>query len=258
MRRLALVMLWVLAGAAAAELALPPPPDRRVNDYAGALSPPDRERLEAKLRDAEVSTGNQLVLAIFPSLEGESLEDYAVRLGEAWRVGQRGLDNGVIFLVFVGDRKMRLEVGYGLEGTLTDAMSVSILRDVVAPRLRQQGLADGIEAGLDAILGVIAGTYQPAVARAPAGGRDALTLVLVTFVGLVIAGIVVSAVARSARARRQGWTGGPQGWGRGGGGRGWPGAGFPSAGRGSSRPGGGGGFRGGGGRFGGGGASGSW
>jgi uncharacterized protein len=109
-----------------------------------------------------------VVVAVFHSLEGESLEGYSIRLAQAWRIGQKGLDNGVVFLVFLDDRKMRIEVGYGLEGGLTDAISSSILRDVVAPRFREGRTADGIAAGLDAIDRAIAGTY----ARPPSAGPD--------------------------------------------------------------------------------------
>ena len=143
LRRLApaLLLLAVLAAPGAAALRIPPPPDHRVNDYAGALAPADRDRLEQALIAREATSRNQVVVAIFRSLEGESLEDYSIRLAKAWRIGQKGLDNGVIFLVFLDDRKMRIEVGYGLEGSLTDAISSSILRDVVAPRFRAgQGL----------------------------------------------------------------------------------------------------------------------
>jgi uncharacterized protein len=258
---LAVLCLMAAVAPAAADLALPPAPDRRINDYAGVLAPADRERLEQLLARAETSTSNQVVVAIFPSLGGESLEDYSIRLAEAWRIGRKDLDNGVIFLIFVRDRKMRLEVGYGLEATLTDAVSTSILHDVVAPRFRAGGMADGIRAGLEAILAAIKGTYRAPPRPAAPSGPDPLTLVLLTFVGLVVLGIITSAINESARGRRQGWTGGPRGWARRGGDGwigGWPGAGFPSGGwRGGSGSSGGG-FGGGGGRFGGGGASGSW
>ncbi|MGH7415806.1 MAG: TPM domain-containing protein, partial [Candidatus Rokuibacteriota bacterium] len=134
---LATLLLAALAGPGAAALSVPPPPDRRVNDYAGALAPADRDRLEQKLIAREATSRNQVVVAIFRSLQGESLEGYSIRLAQAWRIGQKGLDNGVIFLVFLDDRKMRIEVGYGLEGSLTDAISSSILRDVVAPAFRE-------------------------------------------------------------------------------------------------------------------------
>jgi uncharacterized protein len=248
---LLLLSLWVVAVSA---LQIPPPPTRRINDYAGALTPSERDRLEQKLIDRERGTSNQIVVAIFKSLDGESLEDYSIRLAQAWRIGQKGLDNGVIFLIFVNDRKMRLEVAYGLEANLTDAISSSILRDVVAPRFREQHLADGISAGLDAIDQAIAGTYKQPVARAVARPSiDPFTLLLLFFIfgGLAMA-IIPSLLYRGTQ--RNGWTGGRSGWGGpyvGGGG--WSGGGW--SGGGSS---GGGGFSGGGGSFGGGGASGDW
>jgi uncharacterized protein len=233
----------------AATLSVPPPPDRRVNDYAGALTPPERDRLEQQLAARETTSRNQVVVAIFRSLEGESLEGYSIRLAQAWRIGQKGLDNGVIFLVFLDDRKMRIEVGYGLEGTLTDAVSSSILRDVVAPRFREGRTADGIAAGLDAIDRAIAGTYT----RPPSpdqgsrsGGLGALFMVFVVFVFLVFALIIPFVQGYQGR----GWTWGSTGWGgpfSGGGGS------DSGSGGGSS-----GGFSGGGGSFGGGGSSGSW
>ena len=156
---------------------------------------------------------------------------------------------------------MRIEVGYGLEGTLTDAVSAAILANEVAPRFRDGRMADGIAAGLEAILAAIAGTYR-APARPPASrGPDPLTMFLLTFVGIVVVAIVVASFKESARTRSQGWTGDRRGWDR----RprdtgwygGWPGGGFPG-GSGGGSSGSGGGFIGGGGSFGGGGASGSW
>jgi uncharacterized protein len=250
----ALLLLVLLAVPGAAALRIPPPPDHRVNDYAGALTPAERDRLEQTLIAREATSRNQVVVAIFRSLEGESLEDYSIRLAQAWRIGQKGLDNGVIFLVFLDDRKMRIEVGYGLEGSLTDAISSSILRDVVAPRFRAGQIADGIGAGLDAIDRAIAGTYvRPPDAgkgrrQGDVGWRELLALLFVFF--LIVA--LVTNRMQQAALRRRGWTGGSAGWGGpfvgggGFGGGGWGGGG------------GGGGFSGGGGGFGGGGSSGSW
>ncbi|HEY7652623.1 MAG TPA: TPM domain-containing protein [Methylomirabilota bacterium] len=256
LRRLApaLLLLALLAGPGAAALRIPPPPDRRINDYAGALAPADRDRLERALIAREATSRNQVVVAIFRSLEGESLEDYSIRLAQAWRIGQKGLDNGVIFLVFLNDRKMRIEVGYGLEGNLTDAVSSSILRDVVAPLFREGRIADGIGAGLDAIDRALAGTYQrpPGPNRGQPthgfGWREALALV---FVGLLLFALVQNRI-QNAALRRRGWTGGSAGWGGPFIGGGFGGGGFGGGG------GGGGGFSGGGGGFGGGGSSGSW
>src|SRR3979409_2005992 len=147
-RLLVLTLLLCAAAVAQAALTIPKTPGGRINDYAGVLSPEDRAGLRDKTPAREQGSSNQVVVAIFRSLQGESLEDYSIRLAQAWRIGQKGLDNGVIFLVFVEDRKMRLEVGYGLEGSLTDAVSSSILRDVVAPRFREGRTADGTAAGL--------------------------------------------------------------------------------------------------------------
>lgn len=189
-------------------------------------------------------------MGIFRSLEGESLEGFSIRLAQAWRIGQKGLDNGVIFLVFIDDRKMRIEVGYGLEANLTDAIASSILRNVVAPRFREGRIADGIGAGLDAIDQAIAGTYrEPARSTRTRPALDPFTLGLLILIlgGLGMA--IIPPLFFYRGSRRHGWTGGASGWGGpfiGGGG--W------SGGSGS----GGGGFSGGGGGFGGGGASGSW
>jgi uncharacterized protein len=250
---LATLLLVLLAVPGAAALPVPPPPDRRVNDYAGALTPADRDRLERQLAARETTSRNQVVVAVFRSLESESLEDYSIRLAQAWRIGQKGLDNGVIFLVFLDDRKMRIEVGYGLEGSLTDAVSSSILRDVVAPRFREGRTADGIAAGLDAIDRAIAGTYQrpsagPDGRSGGLGGRELGAL----FVVFVLLAIFVQNQMQRAGVRRRGWTGGSTGWG----GPFIGGGGFGSGSGGGSS---GGGFSGGGGgSFGGGGSSGSW
>jgi uncharacterized protein len=249
---LALALLLLAAAAAGAALSIPPPPTRRVSDFAGALSAGDLDRLEAKLVERERGSRNQVVVAIFRSLEGESLEDFSIRLAERWKVGQKGLDNGVIFLVFLQDRKMRIEVGYGLEGTLTDAISSSILSQVVAPRFREGRVAEGIAAGLDAIDAAIKGEYR-AEGRRPSRDNAVPRLVPIAFTLLVIIGIIVAAQRNAAYARRNGWTGGAGGWGGGpygGGGFG----GFGGGSGGSS----GGGFSGGGGSFGGGGSSGDW
>ena len=248
-RLLVLALLLCAAAVAWAALPIPPAPDRRINDYAGVLSSDERARLEDKLRAREQGSSNQVVVAIFRSLQDESLEDYSIRLAQAWRIGQKGLDNGVIFLVFTEDRKMRLEVGYGLESKLTDALSSQILRQAVAPRFREGKIADGIAAGLDAIDQAIAGTYKGA---APARRQQGSSLYPLILLAIVLAGLgSIILPALFANARRQGWTGGRGGWGGGG-----P---FIFMGGGGSGGGGGGGdFSGGGGGFGGGGASGDW
>jgi len=261
--RLVLLLLLVLATAASAELPIPPAPARRVNDYAGVLSSVERERLEVELSARERATSNQVVVAIFPSLAGENLESFSIRLAQAWRVGQKGLDNGAIFLIFLQERKTRLEVGYGLEAVLTDAIAASILRDVVAPRFREGKLAEGVEAGLDAVARAIAGTYTAAPRLDCYGFANYLTNLGACAPqgtgGALIAGLVLilGVIASVRRSRRRGWTGGRRGWTVS-----EPG-GFWSSGESSGSSGGGSSsssesFSGGGGSFGGGGASGGW
>jgi uncharacterized protein len=255
----ALVLVLLLAGSAAA-LPIPAPPDRRVSDYAGVLSAAERDRLERSLVEAERQGSNQVVVAVFRSLEGESLEDYSIRLAQAWRIGQQALDNGVIFLVFVEDRKMRLEVGYGLEAALTDAAAAAIMSERVAPAFRQGRWAEGIEAGLDGIRAAIAGTHAgPAPGRWPPELVVGLALIGLALVGFLVLAVLTHRQPAAWTAGRPGWTvpsrrrPGPSGWPIG-----WGGGSGPSwggFGRGGS---GGGGFGGGGGRFGGGGASGRW
>lgn len=230
---------------------MPPAPAGRVNDYAGLLRPPDRERLESRLAERERATGAQVVVAIFRSLEGQSLEDFSIRLAQQWRIGQKSLDNGVILLVFVDDRKVRLEVGYGLEPVIPDIVAGALIRETLAPRFREQRYAAGIEAATDAIYARISGQpgAKTSTARRGRGAPtdvDPSTLLLM----LLIFGVLGVAILSAMRnASRRGYTAGPGGW------RSYPPI-FYGGGGWSGR--GGGGFSGGGGRFGGGGASGSW
>ena len=230
---------------------LPPPPERHFNDYAGVVASADARRLETKLRRFAEETSTQVVVAIFAELTWPSLEDFTVRTAESWKVGRKELDNGAVLFVFVNDRKMRLEVGYGLEGALPDATARRIIEDVIAPHFRQGDYAKGLEAGTDAILAATRGEYT-APAREPSR-PDSGALALLVPLGFIALIFVLSRyldqpvgpLPRGQRRKRRGvWYIGPGGFGGGFGGGGWGG--------------GGGGFRGGGGSFGGGGASGGW
>ena len=150
-----------------------PSPEGYVNDHANILSEREKAGLESILRRFEAETTNQVVLLVIPSLEGDSLEDFSIRVAEAWKVGQKGKDNGVIFLVAVEDRKARIEVGYGLEGALTDAQSGRILQNLVFPAFRQGAYASGIQAGLVGILQAIQGEFPSQSARQMAPTRQA-------------------------------------------------------------------------------------
>lgn len=138
-----------------------PPLSGRVVDIAHLLPEPVAKTLSDDLAAHEARTGNQVALLTLPSLAGEPLEEFSHRVATAWKLGQKGTDNGVLMLVVPGERKIRIEVGYGLEGTLTDAKSSRIIRDEMAPRFRAGDFPGGIAAGVKAVLGTIEGTYTP-------------------------------------------------------------------------------------------------
>ena len=249
--------LAVLAAAAvwaqSALPSLPPVPTRYFNDSASLVDGATAQRLESKLREFDQATSTQVVVAIYPELPWPSLEDFTIRAAEAWKVGRSGLNNGAILFVFVNDRQVRIEVGYGLEGALPDATANRIIAEQIVPAFQQGRFSEGVEAGADGIMAAVRGEYtapaQPA--RRRGGGGSILTVVALLllvnfFLGRNMSRGRYSTYAR--RGRRSGW-GGPLIWG-GGGRRG--GGGFGGFG------GGGGGFSGGGGSFGGGGASGRW
>jgi len=151
-------------------LALNVPPLRgRVNDYAG-LMPADRaQALEERLARFESETGHQIALLTVPSLEGDSLEDFSIRVAETWKIGKKGFDNGAILLIARDDRRLRIEVGYGFEGVLPDAIANRIINEVITPRFRSGDYAGGIEAGVDSILKITKGEALPERSRGAAG-----------------------------------------------------------------------------------------
>jgi uncharacterized protein len=143
----------------------------RVNDYANLIAPDQKQRIEAQLAQFEQQTGNQVVVLTIPTLNGEDIEGYANRVARAWALGQKGKDNGVLLLVAHQDRKMRVEVGYGLEAVLTDLQTNIIQNEVIIPYFKRGDFGGGIEAGVKAILSTIQGKeIEPAPVRQPSGG----------------------------------------------------------------------------------------
>lgn len=129
-----------------------PEPVGYINDFANMLSPATESALDQRVRGYEQETGNEIAVATIKSLEGEVLEDYAVRMFEKWKPGKADKDNGVLFLIVKDDRKLRIEVGYGLEPVLTDGEAGSIIRNVVAPRFKESKYDEGVSAGVEAII----------------------------------------------------------------------------------------------------------
>jgi uncharacterized protein len=221
-----------------------------VNDQVGLLSPDEQSALESKLTTHESATGQQFALLVIPSLDGEAIEEFSIRVVEKWKLGREKTDDGLLLTVAPNDRKLRIEVGYGLEGEITDAFSAGVIREVLTPALRKAQYAAGINAAFDLLLAKARGeNVQPPKPSLRQQGSDLVS----SLVPFLVFGVLVLLMFSSGRGR-----GGRGRWGRGGGlfiggggfggGGGWGGGG-----------GGGGGWGGGGGGgFGGGGSSGSW
>jgi uncharacterized protein len=149
-------------------LALQIPPLRgRVNDNAGMLSPGVVRQLELMLKDFEQKDSTQIVVLAVASLEGAALEEFSMRVAERWKIGQKGLDNGAILLISRADRKVRIEVGYGLEGRLTDLKAGRIIREVIVPEFRAGRFDRGVVNGVQAMIDTVRGEFQAAEKKEP-------------------------------------------------------------------------------------------
>ncbi len=237
----ALVVAGIAFGVAAAEIAFPPLTGRVV-DQAHVLSAQAAEGLRARLQAHEEATSQQVVVATVSSLQGQEIEDYGYQLGRAWGIGQKGKNTGAILLVAPTERRLRIEVGYGLEGTLTDALSRAIIESKITPAFRAGQMEQGIVAGTEAMLGVLRG--DPDAVKLPPRRSNQEDPGAIPFVVILVLFALFRFMSRNRRGGGGIWPiflPGPT-WRGGGGGRG---GGFDN-------------FGGGGGSFGGGGASGRW
>ncbi|MDD5241583.1 MAG: YgcG family protein [Sulfuricella sp.] len=272
---LSLALWLLLAPWATAEVAVPPL-KARVTDLTATLQPAQQAALEQTLQAFEEHKGSQIAVLIVPTTQPETIEQYAIRVVESWKLGRKGVDDGVLLLVARNDHKLRIEVGYGLEGALPDAVAKRIVSEVISPRFKAGDYYGGISVGVERIIKVIEGEPLPQRKSSGSSGKPlfsgdwlgfAFVVVVVIggimralfgqFVGGLVAGSVAAVIAwllfaSAMVALGAGLLvflftlfgrGGIGGWSSGGGG--WSG-------------GGGGGFSGGGGGFGGGGASGNW
>ena len=213
----------------------------RVVDNANFISPATQSTLSRKLESHENATGNQLVVVTLPDLQGYSIEEFSYQLGRHWGIGQKDKDNGVLLVIARAERKIRIEVGYGLESTLTDAISSNIIHSVIQPAFKQGQFERGISAGADAIVQALGGQYTM---KQPSGNKISRKYLLLLL--LLILFWPMLAMFFPMNAGRAAY------------GRGYGGFGHGGYRGGSGGFGGGGGFSGGGGGFGGGGASGGW
>jgi len=288
----ALLVCWPFA--AAADVAVPPL-SGLVVDQTGTLSASDAAALTQRLKDLETRKGSQVAVLIVPTTEPETIEQFSIRVAEAWKIGRKKIDDGAILLVAKNDRKLRIEVGYGLEGALTDVTSQRIIDEIITPKFRTGDFTGGIYAGVDRIIGVIDGEPLPAPKRqqdyGPSSRIENLFNPVVIFGIFIAGGILRGIFGRLIGSFATGGVAGVLVWLVVGsiavsgivaviafiftmisasfvsGGGNWSGGGyggsFPGGGRGGGWNSGGssgnsGGFSGGGGGFGGGGASGSW
>jgi uncharacterized protein len=282
---LLLALVGPASGAFARDLVPVPVLAARVTDLTGALADAERQALEQTLAAFEQRKGSQIAVLIVPSTAPETIEQYAMRVAESWRLGRKGVDDGALLLIARDDRRLRIEVGYGLEGAVPDIAAKRIVSDIIGPRLRAGDFHGGVRTGVDALIGLVDGEPLPEPERDMARGRPSGVMNLLPVLIMVV--LVAGAVLRSLFGRLGGaattgvliggivWFalgvlgvafvaalvafvftvggGASSGWssrhggGFGGGFGGMGGGGF-----------GGGGFGGGGGRFGGGGASGGW
>ncbi len=265
---LLIAALLVLTGQSAFAQTFPKLTDRVV-DEANLLDPAQEAALNAKLEGLETRTDRQLVVATLNSLEGYEISDYGYRLGRAWALGQDGKgeaekDNGVILIVAPNERKMRIEVGYGLEPVLTDGLSSTIIRNDITPAFKAGDFPSGINAGVDRIVAQLELPPEEAAKIAAAANQQSRSsndegvpfgaIIFLLFIIFFVVLPIIRSLNGGGKKHRRGGYGGPviiwggSDWGGGGGGSSWGGGGGF----------GGGGFGGGGGSFGGGGASGGW
>jgi len=192
-------LILFVAGQINISIALEVPPLRgRVNDLASMLPADRAQQLEERLAAFERETGHQIAVLTIPSLEGDSLEDFSIRVAEAWKVGQRRFDNGAILLVAQKERKIRIEVGYGLEGILPDAVASRIIREEIAPRFRTGDYVGALDAGTEAIIKVARGEAMPrGTATAPHKGIRGNIMAAGLFILAVLVALIVGITRRT-------------------------------------------------------------
>jgi uncharacterized protein len=239
MRAVLLSSAALLLVAAVNEPPVPPPPTRWVTDEVGFVSPAAQQRLDARLQGYERTSGHQILVWIGRTTQPAPTEDWTVRAFQAWRVGRKGIDDGLVLFIFTEDHKIRIEVGYGLEPVVTDAQASRVIREVIAPRIRAGDPDGAVQAGVEALTQLIGGpgASDRTIARPQRAPISPFQGIALAVIGLLVLGFLITHPSLAALLLVNIFSGGRGGWGGGGGG---------------------GGFSGGGGRSGGGGATGSW
>jgi uncharacterized protein len=258
---------------------LVPDLSRRVTDLTGTLGAPQIEALEGKLAAFEARTGSQIAVLIVPTTRPEEIEQFGIRVADAWKIGREKVDDGLILIVAKDDRKLRIEVGYGLEGAIPDAIAKRVIAETITPYFKAGDFGGGVEAGVQQLMRLIEGESLPPPPDRATGNGPGDNLIVFIMIGYFLGRFLSSLVGRGVAGGISGLGVAGLGWLAsgavlssllmgagvfiavlllGGIGRGWGGGGGWSSGGGGFGGGGGGSWGGGGGGFGGGGASGSW
>src|SRR5579871_922229 len=185
---LALLLCWPFA--ASADVAVPPL-SGRVVDQTGTLSSDDIATLTQRLKDLETRKGSQVALLIVPTTQPETIEQFSIRVAEAWKIGRKKIDDGALLVVAKNDHKLRIEVGYGLEGALTDVTARRIIDEVIVPQFRRGDFDGGITAGISRIIGVIDGEPLPAPKPEVSHGQDIGFDTLASFWPFILVGALM-------------------------------------------------------------------
>ena len=275
-RLLGMLALVFASAAGAADLVAVPPLKARVTDLTGTLSAEQLASLDAELRAFEQKKGSQIAVLMLPSTQPETIEQYSIRVAERWKIGRAKIDDGAILVIAKNDQRLRIEVGYGLEGAIPDVVAKRVIREVIAPHFLANDFHGGIRDGTRQLMKLIDGEKLPPPAQPQAANADDYQSLFVVLLAVVIVagGVLKAVLGRTLGSAATGVAAGVVAWvlagalaaaviagiiaflfalAMGSGGRGYYPGGF-----GGGRSGGGGGFGGGGGGFGGGGASGSW
>lgn len=197
------LLLWLPLFAGAADVVPLPPLKARVTDLTGTLTPPQQTALAQRLAALEKSKGAQVGILMLPTTQPEPIAEFGIRLAEAWKLGRKGVDDGVIVIVAKQDRRMRIEVGYGLEGAIPDAVAKRIVSDVMAPRFKQGDFHGGLTAAVDAIEARI-GAEAPSATEAATpgdgsggGAEDSSNLFAFAIIGVFVVGGILRALLGS-------------------------------------------------------------
>ncbi len=192
-----LAFCWVLllaSGSLHAELVPVPALQHRITDLTKTLTPEQQSQLEAKLAAFEQQKGSQIAVLIIPSTKPEEIEQYSIRVVDAWKLGREKPDDGVLLLVAKDDRKMRIEVGYGLEGAIPDLIAKRIITEIMVPSFRQGDYYGGINNALEQVIKLISGEQLPAPAQAKPSGGKLMDMLYVVFIGAFVVGGILRAI----------------------------------------------------------------